>query len=147
MGEVQDTLNDLIATCRDSEEGFGKAAKEVRSENLRRRFAGIARQRAEFAQELGRYIRKMGAEPAATGKSRGDPHRGRREQAQSIRSKDDAALLAECETGEENALRHYERALSKDLPAPVRPMVDRQRISVQEALLDLRSLEQVRRAG
>ncbi len=147
MGEVQDTLNDLIATCRDSEEGFGNAAKGVNSENLRSRFIGIARQRSHFAEELAGYLRKMGAEPARSGRRSGIQHRGWRELAESIRSQDDPSFLVECEQGEENTLRHYERALSKDLPVPVRPIVERQRLAVQEALLELRSVEMTRRAG
>lgn len=146
MGDVQDTLNDLIATCRDSEEGFGKAAKGAHGENLRNRFIGIARQRADFAKELAGYLRKMGAEPES-GRRSGIQHAGWRELEERIRPKDDASFLAECQEGEENTLRHYERALAKDLPVPVRPMVERQRLSVQEALLELRSVEMVRRAG
>lgn len=147
MGDVQDTLNDLIATCRDSGEGFGKAAKGCHSENLRHRFVGIARQRADFADELAAYVRKMGADPAGSGHQSGIQEKGWRELEESIRPKDDASFLAECETGEENTLRHYERALAKDLPVPVRPIVERQRLAVQEALLELRNVEQLRRAG
>jgi uncharacterized protein (TIGR02284 family) len=146
MGDVQDTLNDLISICRDSELGFGKAAKGVQSENLRRRFFGIAHQRADFVEELSAYVRKIGGEPAGTG-NRAGKSRGRRETDADIDVRDDASFLAECETFEENALRRYERALSKDLPVPVRPIVDRQRLAIQETLLDLRGFEQVRRAG
>jgi uncharacterized protein (TIGR02284 family) len=146
MGEVQDTLNDLIAVCRDSEKGFGKAAKDAHGDNLRRRFTGIAQQRADFAGELAAYVRKMGAEPADSG-PQGGINRGWRDLETSIPPKDDASFLAQCETGEEDTLLHYERALARDLPAPVRPMVDRQRLGVQETLLELRSLEQVRRAS
>ena len=146
MGDVQDTLNDLISICRNSEQGFGKAAKGVQSENLRRRFSAIARQRADFAEELSAYVRKIGGEPAGAA-NRGGKQKGRRETEAGIGDRDDASFLAECETFEEDALRHYERALSKDLPVPVRPIVDRHRLAVQETLLDLRGFEQVRRAG
>jgi uncharacterized protein (TIGR02284 family) len=145
MGDVQDTLNDLISICRDSEKGFGKAAKGVNREDLRRRFTSIARQRAVFADELSAYVRKIGGEPAS-GPS-GNRQKNSRGVAQEVGTNDDAGILAECETGEENTLRHYERALSKDLPVPVRPIVDRHRLAVQETLLDLRAMEQVRRAG
>jgi uncharacterized protein (TIGR02284 family) len=144
MGDVQDTLNDLISICRDSEKGFARAAKGVSSEDLRRRFAGIARQRAVFIDELSAYVRKIGGEPAATGQqSGGRPKSGR----DAVQEMGDAALLAECQNVEENTLQHYERALSKDLPVPVRPIVDRHRLAVQETLLDLRGVELVRRAG
>lgn len=145
MGDVQDTMNDLISICRDSEKGFGKAAKGVNREDLRRRFTGIARQRAVFADELSAYVRKIGGEPASG--QGGNRQKNSRGVAPDVGTNNDAAILAECETGEENTLRHYERALAKDLPVPVRPIVDRQRLAVQETLLDLRGMEQVRRAG
>ena len=33
MSDITRTLNDLIATCYDSEEGFGKAAKGVHDDH------------------------------------------------------------------------------------------------------------------
>ena len=147
MADIIDTLNDLIATCRDSEEGFGKAAKGVHSDNLRTRFTGRAMQRAEFADELARHVQNLGGKPAESGHQSGIQHRGWRELEVSIRPKDDATFLAEVQTGEDNTLRHYEHALTRDLPIIVRPVVERHRLAVQEALLELRNLEQVRKAG
>jgi uncharacterized protein (TIGR02284 family) len=144
MGDVQDTLNDLISICRDSEKGFARAAKAVSGEDLRRRFAGIARQRSVFIDELSAYVRKIGGEPAAAGQQSGRQRSGREAEEE---ARGDAWLLAECQNVEENTLRHYERALSRDLPVPVRPIVDRHRLAVQETLLDLRGVELVRRAG
>ena len=77
----------------------------------------------------------------------GIQQRGWRELETSIRPKSDAQFLTDCENGEENTLRHYEQALTHDLPPQVRPVVDRQRVAVQEALLELRGLEQLRKAG
>lgn len=148
MADIVDTLNDLIATCRDSQEGFAKAAKGVHSDNLRNRFIGIARQRADFADELVEHVRKAGGRPAASGHLSGIQHRGWRELEESIRPKDDASFVVECVEGEENTLRHYEHALTRDdLPVATRPVVERQRLAVQEALLELRNVELVRRAG
>jgi uncharacterized protein (TIGR02284 family) len=147
MDDAVRILNDLIATCRDSEEGFGKAAKGAHGENLRNRLTGIALERAEFADELAGHVRKLGGQPAESGHMSGIQHRGWRELEESIRPKSDAEFLVECENGEENTLRHYEHALTRELPAQVRPMVERQRLAVQEALLELRELEQVRTAG
>lgn len=147
MHNIEDILNDLISTCRDSEEGFGKAAKGVRDQNLRNRFVGIERQRSQFAGELAGRLESLGGTPAASGHQSGIQHRGWRELETSIRPKDVASFLADCETGEENTLRHYETALTRDLPPQIRPVIDRQRLAVQEALLELRTLEQVRKAG
>jgi len=59
MSDIIRTLNDLIATCRDSEEGFGKAAKGVHDDNLRTRFVAIEKQRSDFADELAGHVRKL----------------------------------------------------------------------------------------
>jgi uncharacterized protein (TIGR02284 family) len=147
MADIIETLNDLVATCRDSEEGFGKAAKGVHSDDLRNRFTRIARQRAEFSDELSRQVEGLGGRPAESGHISGIQHRGWRELETSIRPKDDATFLAECQTGEENTLRHYDQALARELPAGVAPVVEQQRAAVAQALVDLRGIEQVRRAG
>jgi len=147
MADIVKTLNDLIATCRDSQEGFQKAAKGCHSENLRHRFVGAARQRADFADELVEHVRNLKGEPAATAHESGVQHEGWRQLEQSIRPKDDASFIAHCLTGEENTLRHYEIALTRDLPVAVRPVVERQRLAVQETLLELRSIQLVRGAG
>ena len=58
-----------------------------------------------------------------------------------------AEFVAECRTGEENTLRHYEHALTVDLPPHVRQILERQRGAVQEALLALDHVEEVHTAG
>jgi uncharacterized protein (TIGR02284 family) len=145
MADTIDTLNDLRAVCLDSEEGFGKAAKGVHDENLQHRFMGLARQRADFAEELAAYVRQLGGNPASAHRS-GVQHRGWRDLETAIRPKDDATFIRECEQGEDNTLRHYERALAAGLPEPARPAVERQRLAIAEAMLELGDLEQLRSA-
>jgi uncharacterized protein (TIGR02284 family) len=147
MSNTIDTLNDLISSCRDSEEGFGKAAKGAHGDHLRDRFIGIARQHADFADELAAQVRELGGQPAESAHVSGIQHEGWRQLEENIRPKDDMSFIVECEKGEENTLRHYEWALTKDLPPVTRAIVERQRLGVQEALFDLRSIELVRRAG
>lgn len=147
MANIIHVLNDLISTCRDSEEGFGKAAKGCHDTNLRFRFTGIAGQRADFAGELAGHVRRLGGHPAESGHLSGIQEGGWRELETGIRPKDDAEFLAECKRGEENTLAHYEEALTHEIAAAVRAVVERQRLAVQEALLELRNVELVRRAG
>ena len=147
IGEISKILNDLIATARDSEEGFGKAAKGVHSDNLRNRFTAISAERARFAGELAEEVAKLGGAPAASGHLSGIQHRGWRELETSIRPKNDTTFISECEIGEQNTLRHYEQALSRELPADVRSILERHRVAVQETLLELRNQEQLRKAG
>jgi uncharacterized protein (TIGR02284 family) len=147
MSDLIRTLNDLIATCRDSEEGFGKAAKGIHNGQLRARFMGIARQRADFADELAGHVTNFGGYPAESAHLSGIQQAGWRELEERIRPKDDASVLAECERGEQNTLRHFEFALTQELPDDVRPAVERQRLAIEEALLELGGLEQTRGAG
>lgn len=147
MSDLIRILDDLIATCHDSKEGFAKAAKGVRDNNLRTRFVGIARQRADFADELAAHVIQLQGRPVESGHQKGIQHSGWRELDESIRPKDDSTFLANCEAGEENTFRHYEHAVTQDLPAPVRPIVERQKLAVQTALLELQNFEVMRRAG
>ena len=147
MADLIDTIDDLIAVCLDSQEGFGKAAKGVHSDKLRNRFIGIARQRVDFAGELAGHVREAGGFAAGELHRHGPQHTGWRELESGIRPKEDADFVAECQLGEENTLRHYETALTRELPPKVRATAERQRLAVQEALLELRIVEQVRTAG
>ncbi len=119
----------------------------MHSDNLRNRFTGIALERSQFADELAEHVRRLGGDPPVAGHQSGILHRGWRELETSIRPKGDYEFLVECEAGEENTLRHYEHALTRELPTQVRPVVDRQRLAVQQALLELREVEQLRRAS
>src|SRR5690242_13190304 len=120
MADIIRVLNDLIATCRDSEEGFGKAAKGAHNDRLRDRLIAIARERADFSDELAEAVRRLGGQPAESGHQSGIQEHGWRELEASIRPKDDASFVVECVNGEENTLRHYEHALTEDLPAATR---------------------------
>lgn len=148
MADTIDWINDLISTCLDSEEGFRRAAKGAHSDKLRDRFTGIAQERASFAEELADHVRRLGGQPARSAHRSGPQHEGWRQLEESIRPKDDMSFIVECLKGEANTLRHYEQALTKeDLPAATRPVIERQRLAVQETIFDLRSIELVRRAG
>lgn len=141
------TVSDLISTCRDSEEGFGRAAKGVHSETLRQTFDLLARKRSNFAGELAAEVERLGSPPAAIGHGGGPLSSGWRDLDARIRPRDDAALLAERQRGEQSTLRHYEHALAEDLPAGIRVVIEGQYLSIQETIDQLRRMAKVRRAG
>ncbi len=145
MAEHDETLkvvNDLIATCRDSEEGFGKAAKGAHSDRLRDRLTEISRKHADFADELARLAGQMGAQPTATPHWGGILHAGWVDLETRIRPKDDKTFVAECERGEQAAVEHYRHALSRELPVTVRQIVERQFREVEDIVQDLKRMEQ-----
>jgi uncharacterized protein (TIGR02284 family) len=146
MAEQNETLkvvNDLIATCRDSEEGFGKAAKGAQSDGLREKLTAISRKHADFADELARLVGQMGAQPAATPHWGGILHAGWVDLETRIRPKDDKTFVAECERGEQATVDHYRGALSRELPAEVRQVIERQFREVEDIVHDLKRMEQM----
>ena len=140
-GQVVSTLNNLIQTCRDGQEGFRMAADGVGGAELKELFHRYARQRASFAGELQDEVRRMGGEAAEAGSITGSLHRGWIGLRTALTGADERAVLAECERGEDAALTAYRAALGVDMPASVRTTVERQFAEVKEAHEHIRALD------
>jgi uncharacterized protein (TIGR02284 family) len=134
------TLNDLIQTCRDGEQGFRTAAQHVETPELRRLFDTYANQRRDFAAELAAEMERLGGEPAQSGSVLGSLHRGWMSMRSTVRPVDDDAIVTECARGEDSARQAYESALAGDLTPPVRPMIERQLARIVQAHACIRGL-------
>lgn len=145
--EVISTLNELIETCRDGQEGFRTAAEGVRSAELRELFHDYARQRADFASALQDEVRRLGGDPERTGSLVASLHRGWMGLRAALEGNDDRAIVSECERGEGVALETYRAALDADMPANVRAMIERQFAEVKEAHHRLADLDKGPGAG
>jgi len=130
--ELISTLNDLIQTSKDGEQGFRTCAEGVKSSNLKALFGEAARRCAQGAAELQAKVRELGGDPETGGSATGTLHRAWVNIKSTISGLDEAAVLAECERGEDAAKRSYEDALQKDLPAHVRSLVERQYQGVKQ---------------
>jgi uncharacterized protein (TIGR02284 family) len=130
--DVITTLNDLIETSKDGENGFRACADGVRSANLKQLFEEAANRCAQGAVELQRKVRSLGGDPEKSGSMSASLHRGWVNVKSAITGKEEAAVLEECERGEDVAKRAYAAALEKDLPADVRSIVERQYQGVKE---------------
>jgi uncharacterized protein (TIGR02284 family) len=120
------TLNDLIETSRDGEEGFRTCADAVNNAQLKQTFEQAASRCAQAVSELQAKVRSLGGDPERRSSLSGSLHRAWVDIKSTITGMDEAAILAECERGEDVAKKAYEDALSKDLPADLRAMVERQ---------------------
>lgn len=137
--DLTDTLNDLISTCRDSQEGFSKAAKGVHSDALRRLFMDVFDERGRFAADLQDYVRRIGASPADRPHGSSTLQRGWVELETNIRPKDDMTFIANCLEGEESTLRHYESALTTEgMDGPLRAALEHQHRRVRDTLNEIR---------
>jgi uncharacterized protein (TIGR02284 family) len=144
--DVISTLNDLIETSKDGENGFRTCADGVKDANLKSMFEEAARRCAQGAAELEAKVRALGGNPDNSGSVSGSLHRGWVNIKSTITGMDEAAVLAECERGEDVAKKSYEDALKKDLPADVRSMVERQYQGVRENHDRVRNLRNMARA-
>jgi uncharacterized protein (TIGR02284 family) len=133
-------LNDLIETCKDGEQGFREAAEGVRDPALRQIFTEYARQRTQFASELQNQVRRLGDEPATSGSASASLHRGWMNLKSALTGKDDHAILAECERGEDSAVKNYQKVLEEDLPSDLRKIVEEQYRQILAAHNRIRAL-------
>jgi uncharacterized protein (TIGR02284 family) len=135
------TLNSLIQTSRDGENGFRAAAASVADSNLQHLFESYAQQRAEFAAELQREVRRLAEDPADSGHAAAALHRSWMDIKAALTGQDDAAIIAECERGEDAAVGAYRKGLDTELPTDTRVLVERQFLEVKDAHDHIRSLE------
>jgi uncharacterized protein (TIGR02284 family) len=130
--DVISTLNDLIETSKDGENGFRACADAVKGQNLKPFFETAANRCAQASLELQAKVQSLGGHPKTSGSTSGSLHRGWVNLKSMLLGKDEAAVLEECERGEDVAKRAYEKALEKDLPADARSLVQRQYDGVRE---------------
>jgi len=131
--DVVSTLNNLIETCKDGQEGFQQAAEGVQNSQLKSLFYEFGQQRAQFAGELQTLVRDLGGDPETTSSTAGALHRGWINIKSAITGQDDQAILNECERGEDVAKNAYKDALEENLPANVLSVVQNQYTAVQAA--------------
>ena len=124
--DVISTLNGLIETCKDGQEGFKEAAEGVERSDLKSLFYEFSQQRAHFTGELQELVRTLGGDPEKSGSFAGAIHRGWINIKSAVTGKDDGAILNECERGEDSAKNTYKEALEDPLPANVLEIVQSQ---------------------
>jgi len=130
------TLNSLIETLKDGQEGFRQAAEAVKDGTLKSLFSEYSLQRAKFAGELqNEVIRSLGdSKPEETSSVSGALHRAWINLKSALTSGDDHAILAECERGEDSAISEYRKAIEdENLSSPLRDIVSRQYTEVKAA--------------
>ena len=123
--DVISTLNDLIQTCYDGEEGFRQCAEQISSPQLKSLFTSRSEGCAKAATELGALVGSLGGEAVARGSVSGSMHRNWVSLKAAITGQDDAAILGETERGEDIAVASYRHALERELPPPIRAVVEK----------------------
>ena len=138
--EVISTLNGLIETCKDGQDGFKEAAEGVERSDLKTVFYEFSQQRAEFTGVLQELVRSLGGDPESTGTMSAALHRGWMDIKSLVTGKDEEAILNECERGEDRAKDAYTSALQTSLPANIADVVGQQSQTILAAHNKIKSL-------
>lgn len=145
--KVTSTLNDLIETCRDGQNGFKEAAENVKSPELKTFFKEAATERAQFVNDLQLEVRRLGGDPEKAGSTAGVLHRAWMEIKGTLTGKDDHSILSECERGEDSAVETYKDALKLGLPAAINQTVERQYQSIKQVHDRVRQMRDAKAAA
>jgi uncharacterized protein (TIGR02284 family) len=137
---VISTLNNLIETCKDGQEGFKQSAEGVERSDLKTLFYDLGQQRVQFAGELQTIVRELGGDPETSSSMLGAIHRGWINIKAAVTGKDESAILNEAEMGEDYAKKAYKDALDTALPANIASVVRNQYQAVQTAHDQVRDL-------
>src|SRR6267143_3005484 len=110
--EILSTINGLIETLKDGQEGFRQASAAVKDSQLKTLFSEYSLQRSKFAGELQNEAISLGEHhPENASSTAGAMHRAWINLKSAITSGDDHAILAECERGEDSAVSEYKKAM------------------------------------
>jgi uncharacterized protein (TIGR02284 family) len=134
MKEQDKTIDNLIETLKDGQEGFKQAAESVKDPQLKAVFGEYSRQRGRFAAELRSKAQTADErESEMSGSAAGALHRGWINLKSALTRGDDHSILAECERGEDSAVEEFTKALNNGLSASVQEIVSRQYVQIKEA--------------
>lgn len=120
-------LNELVETSKDGEKGFATAAEDAKNPELKEIFSKRSQDCARGAAELQDVIASHGGKPQEGGSVAGALHRGWVNLRAAVSTRDDLAILEECERGEDVAKAKYSKALEDESLSPdERSVVQRQ---------------------
>ena len=136
-------LNELVETLKDGQKGYADAMTDVEDSALKETFKKYSVQRAGFITEIEDQMFKLDLKPeeSSNGSVTATVHRAWIDLKAAITSKDNTAILNECERGEDYAVKAYQTALkAQDLPTNLKSVIEKQYQGVQEAHNNIKAL-------
>ncbi|WP_205504558.1 ferritin-like domain-containing protein [Rufibacter psychrotolerans] len=148
--KVMDVLNDLVETARDGRKGYETAAGAVDNTRIKAELERFAHQRAVFVSELESIAQQHGNSTSNTTtvegaalQAAGAVHRGWINLKSAVGANDSKAILGECETGDEAAIKAYDNALNTEgLPVDLLTVIQRQRQEIMATKQTITSLKE-----
>ena len=139
---TQALLNELIETLKDGQKGYADAMTDVEDAQLKDTFKHYAVQRAGFITEIEDQMFKLDLTPDEESSVTSAVHRAWIDLKAALTSKDNKAVLTECERGEEYATKAFQTALKAEgLPTAVRAIIEKQASGIAEAKAKITALK------
>jgi uncharacterized protein (TIGR02284 family) len=130
-------LDRLIEICVDSEKRYQHAANDVGRDDLESFFNQQAANRKAAADQLQAERSRLGVVKEESGTFGGLVDRAEMDLSV-VMSKGDSGVVEWCREDAEKTATEYKKALSSgDLPAPLRPMIERQLTAVRATISEL----------
>ncbi len=133
-------VNDVISICKDAQEGFSGAANAVGDPTLKALFNEYSRQRERFAAQLEAGVRRLNGDPAEPSGVAGKAHSAWMAIKGMLTGHSSHQILEETERGEDMSVKRYQDALSGDVPAELRTILEQQYQEVRTAHDRIRGL-------
>ncbi len=145
---ITETLETLIETCRDGQNGYREAAEHVKEQELKKLLSEVSLERAKFAGDLENEAIRWGrADVDRSGSALGAIHRGWTGLKAALGGGDDA-ILSSMETGDSCAQKQYDECIRDGhLPDDVLGIVRNQAQAIVGTLDRIRALRQHRKAA
>ena len=141
---ISSHLNALIEALKDGQLGYATAAKDSSSPELKTLFHQFAAERAEFASDLQQHLKMSGESAEESGSVTGDLHRGWINLKAALSSREDLAILEECERGDRSAVETFEKVLTNTDLGTLRPVLERQLAKISTAHQKVTALRDAR---
>lgn len=144
---ISSHLNPIIEALKDGQLGYTTAAKDSSSPDLKTLFQQFAAERAEFALHLQQQLKTSGEPAEDSGTVSGDLHRGWINLKAALSSREDLAILEECERGDHSAVGTFEEVLSHTDLGTLRPLLERQLAQITAAHQKVTALRDARQVA
>lgn len=133
-------MKDVIAACRNAEQGFRGAANAVNSPDLKRIFERYSAERGRFADDLREVAEGLGIHIDDPSGAAGAVHAGWMELKGALTGRNEHQILVETERGEDSSMRTYRQALAMNISEAVRSVLETQFAQVRQAHDRIRAL-------
>ena len=146
MSTDKKVTKDLIETLEDGKKGFTQAADKLADSDrpdLTAKFREYADQRATFSAELETMAAAYGDDIDEDGSVLAAAHRGWMSLKDALSGSDPDGVIDAAESGEEHAVKEYQKALDEDDISPeLRQVVQRQKADIEAAHAEIKRLRQ-----